>query len=108
MSDLLAAESLMDEEDTMSRCCEGRLSSNDLDPFASLLHIVDHCLYRIVRWARNRPDFASISVIPAFTFIFGILALTSQLEHLRSRGLDFILPSYQRSLQEIFCHALSV
>ena len=63
MSDLLAAESLMDEEETTSRCCEGRLTSDDADPFASVLHLTDHCLYRIVRWARNRPDFANISVI---------------------------------------------
>jgi len=63
MSDLLAAESLMDEEETTARCCEGRLTSDDPDPFASVLHLTDHCLYRIVRWARNRPDFANISVI---------------------------------------------
>ena len=63
MSDLLAAESLMDEDDTtVSRCCEGRLTADDADPFASVLHLTDHCLYRIVRWARNRPDFANISV----------------------------------------------
>jgi len=64
MSDLLAAEALMEEEDNVvtSRCCEGRLSVDDADPFASLLHLTDHCLYRIVRWARNRPDFANISV----------------------------------------------
>ena len=69
MSDLLAAETLMDEEETASRCCEGRLSPDDPDPFASLLHLTDHCLYRIVRWARNRPDFANISVSPALLII---------------------------------------
>jgi len=62
MSDLLAAETLMDEEEATARCCEGRLTADDADPFSSLLHLTDHCLYRIVRWARNRPDFANISV----------------------------------------------
>lgn len=32
MSDLLAAESLMDEEETTSRCCDGRLTTDDSDP----------------------------------------------------------------------------
>ena len=77
MSDLLAAESLMDEEESTSRCCEGRLTSDDTDPFASLLHLTDHCLYRIVRWARNRPDFANISVmLPPLLFFVIIVYVT--------------------------------
>lgn len=62
LADLLIAETLMAEEETLPRCCESRLTDDDPDPFGSLLHLTDHCLYRIVRWARNRPDFANISV----------------------------------------------
>lgn len=62
LADLLAAETLMEEEEMVPRCCESRLTDDDPDPFGSLLHLTDHCLYRIVRWARNRPDFANISV----------------------------------------------
>jgi nuclear receptor subfamily 5 group A protein 3 len=61
LTELLMAEQLMEEEETAPRCCDGRLTDDDADPFASLLHLTDHCLYRIVRWARNRPDFANIS-----------------------------------------------
>ena len=50
------------EEEEEQGCCAGKLQDGDQDMFGSLLHIADHCLYRIVRWARNLPDFANVSV----------------------------------------------
>ena len=70
LSDLLTAEILMEEEESLPRCCENRLSPTDRDPFSSVLHLTDHCLYRIVRWARNRPDFANVSVRVFPTYLF--------------------------------------
>ena len=52
----------MAEDDEEQECCFGKLRSGDEDLFGSLLHLADHCLYRIVRWARNLPDFANVSV----------------------------------------------
>ena len=62
LEDLLTLESLMMEDEGEQACCEGKLREGDQDLFGSLLHIADHCLYKIVRWARNLPDFAAISV----------------------------------------------
>ena len=62
LEDLIAVESLMTEEEGEQGCCEGKLREGDTDLFASLLHISDHCLYKIVRWARNLPDFSNVSV----------------------------------------------
>lgn len=67
LEDLSAVESLMMEEEEEHACCAGKLQPGDTHLFSSLLHIADHCLYKIVRWARNLPDFANVSV--------GILAL---------------------------------
>lgn len=59
----MAMDSLMYEEETeMPACCEGKMCDGDTELFASLLHFADHCLYRIVRWARNLPDFATVAV----------------------------------------------
>ncbi len=52
----------MTEEEAEDSCCEGKLREGDTDLFASLLHIADHCLYKIVKWARNLRDFSNISV----------------------------------------------
>ncbi len=52
----------MTEEEGEQSCCEGKLREGDTDLFASVLHIADHCLYKIVRWARNLPDFANVTV----------------------------------------------
>ena len=62
LEDLMAVESLMTEEEEEQACCEGKMAEGDDNLFGSLLHFADHCLYKIVRWARNLPDFASISV----------------------------------------------
>ena len=62
LEDLLAVETLMAEDDEEQDCCYGKLRDGDDDLFGSLLHLADHCLYRIVRWARNLPDFANVSV----------------------------------------------
>ena len=62
LEDLTAVESLMMEEEEEQACCAGKLLAGDTKMFGSLLHIADHCLYRIVRWARNLPDFANVSV----------------------------------------------
>ncbi len=61
LEDLMAVESLMLDEEEQP-CCEGKMTADDQTPFASLLHIADHCLYKIVRWARNLPDFATVTV----------------------------------------------
>lgn len=59
----MALDSLMYEEEVeMPACCEGKMCEGDTEPFASLLHFADHCLYRIVRWARNLPDFSTVAV----------------------------------------------
>ena len=62
LDDLMAVESLMNDDEDEQLCCEGRLLDGDPDPFGSLLHFADHCLYKIVRWARNLPDFANVTV----------------------------------------------
>ena len=62
LEDLMAVESLMHDNEEEEECCEGKLSESDTNLFASLLHIADHCLYKIVRWARNLPHFGNISV----------------------------------------------
>ncbi|ESO11590.1 hypothetical protein HELRODRAFT_71280 [Helobdella robusta] len=49
------------EEQSVVNCCESRLSHEDSDKFDSLLHLADHCLYKIVKWARVLPEFISIT-----------------------------------------------
>ena len=58
----MAVESLMLDSEGEEACCEGKLSEGDTNVFASLLHVADHCLYKIVRWARNLPHFGNVSV----------------------------------------------
>lgn len=60
LEDLLAIESLMEDNEDDAEI-ESRMQYSDQDPFVSLFHMIDHCLYKIVRWARNRPDFANIT-----------------------------------------------
>ena len=62
LEDLITVEALMADDDEEQNCCVGKLRTGDEDLFGSLLHLADHCLYRIVRWARNLPDFANVSV----------------------------------------------
>ena len=62
LEDLLAVEVLMADDEEEQSCCNGKLTADDADIFTSLLHFADHSLYKIVRWARNLPDFAKISV----------------------------------------------
>ncbi len=62
LEDLITLESLLMEDEGEQQCCDGKLRDGDSDLFGSLLHVADHCLYKIVRWARNLPDFAAISV----------------------------------------------
>ena len=62
LEDLMTVESLMHDNDEEEDCCKGKLSESDTNLFASLLHIADHCLYKIVRWARNLPHFGNVSV----------------------------------------------
>lgn len=50
---------LMPEEE--EECCRNLLLPNDTEPLQSIMHIADHCLYKIVRWARNLPNFSNIS-----------------------------------------------
>ena len=59
---LVSIESVMKEESDDSQCCLNKLTDADDDKFDSLLHLADHCLYKIVRWARSHPDFAHITV----------------------------------------------
>ncbi len=66
LEDLIAMESLMTEEEGEKKCCEGLLREGDPKMFESLLHVSDHCLHKIVRWARNLPDFSSVSVSVCF------------------------------------------
>ena len=70
LDDLMAVESLLAEDDEEQACCEGKFAEDDPNLFASLLHLADHCLYKIVRWARNLPDFPSVSVSCYFYFCF--------------------------------------
>ena len=49
----MAVESLMSEDDADQDCCRGKFVDGDETLFLSLLHFADHCLYKIVRWARN-------------------------------------------------------
>jgi hypothetical protein len=58
---LVSIESVMKEESDDSQCCLNKLTDADDDKFDSLLHLADHCLYKIVRWARSHPDFAHIT-----------------------------------------------
>ena len=60
--EVMAIESLLSEEEHEQSCCEGKFVDGDPDLFGSLLHLTDHCLYKIVRWARNLPDFTTVSV----------------------------------------------
>ena len=62
LEDMKAVESVMTEDDGDQECCRGKFQGDDENLFVSLLHFADHCLYRIVRWARNLPDFGSVSV----------------------------------------------
>ena len=66
LEDLMAIESLMNEEEGQQDCCRDKLTPNDSQLFLSLLHFADHCLYKIVRWARNLPDFSGVSVSGLF------------------------------------------
>jgi nuclear receptor subfamily 5 group A protein 3 len=72
LEDLSAVESLMMEEEEEHQCCAGKLQEGDTQYFSSLLHIADHCLYKIVRWARNLPDFANVSVKPFKPYVFSL------------------------------------
>ena len=70
LTDLLSVERIITEDDVpeggdMSRvpmCCENKMVGDDPDMFSSLLHLADHCLYAIVRWARNLPYFVNVPV----------------------------------------------
>jgi hypothetical protein len=63
LDDLTAIETVMlEDEQQQADCCVDKLTPGDTDTFASLLHFADHCLYKIVRWARNLPDFSGVSV----------------------------------------------
>lgn len=66
LEDLLAAEALMDNDEDEE--LESRLSLQSGDPFKSLFHLIDHCLYKIVRWARNQPDFSRVQVSRRYLF----------------------------------------
>ena len=68
LEDMKAIESVMSEDETEQECCRGKFQEGDDNLFVSLLHFADHCLYKIVRWARNLPDFASVSVVPSVEF----------------------------------------
>lgn len=64
LQDLLAIESVMydlesEEQNCSDAICSVLGCSMELN-FDSLLHLADHCLYRIVRWARSNPDFVYI------------------------------------------------
>ena len=63
LEDMKAVESVMNEDELEQDCCRGKFQEGDDNLFVSLLHFADHCLYKIVRWARNLPDFASVSVV---------------------------------------------
>ena len=70
LDDLTAIETLMSEDDNnQSACCVDKLTPGDTDVFGSLLHFADHCLYKIVRWARNLPDFSGVSVSIIYWFL---------------------------------------
>lgn len=60
LEDLLAAECLVEDEENAE--IENQVSLSSSDPFESLFRLIDHCLYKIVRWARNQRDFANIMV----------------------------------------------
>ena len=81
LDDLVTLESLMNEDDGEQECCKGKLRAGDTDLFGSLLHIADHCLYRIVRWARNLPQFADISVSICHRYSSEVSACLSENPH---------------------------
>ena len=70
LTDLLSVERIMTEDDIpeggdMSKvpvCCEDKLVGDDPNMFSSLLHLADHCLYAVVRWARSLPYFVNVPV----------------------------------------------
>lgn len=70
LQDLLAIESVMydlesEEQNCSDAICSVLGCSMELN-FDSLLHLADHCLYRIVRWARSNPDFVYIPASSTF------------------------------------------
>ena len=70
LQDLLAIESVMydlesEEQNCSDAICSVLGCSMELT-FDSLLHLADHCLYRIVRWARSNPDFVYIPASGTF------------------------------------------
>ncbi|XP_013419762.1 nuclear hormone receptor FTZ-F1 beta-like [Lingula anatina] len=60
VTEIMNVESLLSDEEPVAACCQDRMTASDRDQYNSLLHLADHRLYKIVRWARNLPDFAGI------------------------------------------------
>lgn len=63
LQQVLALESFYEESsDSPMPCCVDKLTACDKHKFSSMLHITEHRLYQIVRWARHLPNFLSVKV----------------------------------------------
>ncbi|KAK3610884.1 hypothetical protein CHS0354_009751 [Potamilus streckersoni] len=61
LTDVMNLESLMCEEDLPPELMEEKFSEDDPNLFLTVLQLTELKLYKIVRWARNLPQFASIA-----------------------------------------------
>ncbi|XP_067943901.1 uncharacterized protein [Watersipora subatra] len=58
---ILALENYYEEVSTTPQaCCKNRMNEGDTDKFNSMLHITEHRLYQIVKWARHLPNFLNV------------------------------------------------
>lgn len=59
----MVLESLYEESSSEPQpCCVERMTNFDKDKFNSMLHITEHRLYQIVKWARHLPNFLNVPV----------------------------------------------
>ena len=62
LTDIMSLESLLCDDDIPQEIGGDRLDMSDPSVFLTFLQLAELKLYKIVRWARNLPYFANISV----------------------------------------------
>ncbi|KAF6023429.1 Hr39 [Bugula neritina] len=63
LQELVALEKYYEECSTTPQpCCANRMTEKDQHKFNSLLHLTEHRLHQVVRWARRLPHFANFDI----------------------------------------------
>ena len=92
LTDIMNLESLLCEDDIPSEIGGDRFNMNDPSVFLTFLQLAELKLYKIVRWARNLPYFANISV-RSFVYlnIFNGFSFLTAWLHVMNVNFPFVL-----------------